>query len=138
MSDKMNKITQIMNTLGIEKDVPIDIFFEDGDKLYFSPYTFNGKHLIDCEGDKSDSFIIDLATGEYTVKPASTDKAPTENTPDDTKVYVRDNSDDEWEPAHFAGMSSYPNYPYTVYIDGMSSFTAEGRIENFRYAKLAE
>ena len=136
--NKMNKITQIMNILGIEKDVPIDIFDENGDKLYFSPCVFNGEHIIDCVGDITYRYIINIATGEYTFKPACTDKAPTKNTPDDTNVYVRDNPDDEWEPAHFAGMSGSYNYPYAVYIDGKSAFTAEGRIENFRHAKLAK
>ena len=136
--DKMNKITQIMNILGIEKDVPIDIFDENGDILYFSPCVFDGEHIIDCVGDITYRYIINIATGEYTFKPASTDKAPTKNTPDDTKVYVRDSLDDEWRPAHFAGMSGDIDYPYTVYRYGMSSFTADGDTKYYKYAKLAK
>ena len=132
----MNKITQIMNILGIEKDVPIDIFDENGDKLYFSPCVFNGEHLLDCDSDESDSCISELATDKYTFKPAI--KAPTKNTPDDTKVYVRDSLDDEWRPAHFAGMSGDIYYPYIAYRYGMSSFTADGDTKYYKYAKLAE
>ena len=137
-NNKMNKITQIMNILGIEKDVPIDIFDENGDKLYFSPCVFNGEHIIDCVGDITYRYIINIATGEYTFKPACTDKAPTKNTPDDTKVYVRNRLKNAWRPAHFAGMSGDIDYPYTVYRYGMSSFTADDETENYTYAKLAE
>ena len=137
-NNKMNKITQIMNILGIEKDVPIDIFDENGDKLYFSPCVFNGEHIIDCVGDITYRYIINIATGEYTFKPAGTDKTPTKNTPDDTKVYVRNRLENDWRPAHFAGMSGDIDYPYTVYRYGMSSFTADGDTKCYKYAKLAE
>ena len=138
MSDKMNKLTQIMNILGIEKYVPIDLFDEDGDTTMFSPYVFDGKHMIDCGGDENDQYLSELVTGVYTFKPANMDKAPTKNTPDDTNVYVRDSLENEWEPAHFAGMTGNPSYPYAVYEAGMSSFTADGDTENFKYAKLAK
>ena len=132
----MNKITQIMNILGIEKDVPIDIYFKDGGKSMFSPYVFNGEHMLDCDSGESDSSIGYIATGKYTFKPAI--KAPTKDTPDDTRVYIRNRLDDEWRPAHFAGMSGDIDYPYTVYRYGMSSFTADGDTKYYKYAKLAE
>ena len=132
----MNKITQIMNIIGIEKDVPIDIYFKDGGKSAFSPYVFNGEHMLDCDSDENDSYISELATGKCTFKPAI--KLPTKDTPEDAKVYVRNRSDDGWRPAHFAGMSGDIDYPYTVYRYGMSSFTADGDTKYYKYAKLAE
>ena len=54
--------------------------------------------------------------------------------PKDTRVFVRDSTDKEWEKAHFA---LYDKGTFYVYQEGMSSWTAE-KIYPYRYCELAK
>lgn len=53
----------------------------------------------------------------------------------DTLILVRDTEYDEWEKGHFA---KYENGKICVWCGGQTSWTAEGAIAEWKYAKLAE
>ena len=53
----------------------------------------------------------------------------------DTPILVRDTEYDEWEKGHFA---KYENGKICVWCEGQTSWTAEGDIAEWKYAKLAE
>lgn len=53
----------------------------------------------------------------------------------DTPILVRDTEYDEWEKGHFA---KYENGKICVWCGGQTSWTAEGAIAEWKYAKLAE
>ena len=63
--------------------------------------------------------------------------APDENTHVDTKVYVRDNKQEEWHPAYFKGIN---RQFYQVWKNGAISFSIKGEIHktsSWKYCKLA-
>lgn len=53
----------------------------------------------------------------------------------DDLVRVRDIKGESWENRHFA---KYEDGTVYVWVGGMTSFTANGRKESWKYAKLAE
>lgn len=57
--------------------------------------------------------------------------------PVDTPILVKDNCDDRWEKAYFAG---YENGMVRAWIDGRTSFSARDKDDTFTWdgAKLAE
>ena len=136
----MNKMKEVMDVLGIKEGIHYNVIdTKDGDTVVSSPYKYDGETFVDCDGDSSgnDGILWSLIIGEFTIKPVIKHIIP-KNTPNDTKVYVRDLEDEGWEPAYFAGFSDDLRYPYSVYSYGHSSFTSpDGDTTCYKYCKLA-
>lgn len=136
----MSKMKEVMNVLGIKEGVPYDVIdIENEHTVVSSPYMYDGDTFVDYDNDTlgNDGILWSLIKGEYTVKPVIVYSIP-KDTPKDTKVYVRDSEDEDWEPAYFAGFSDDLVYPYNVYTYGNSSFTSpSGDTTCYKYCKLA-
>ena len=61
-------IKAAMNVLGIKKGSKIDLYDEHGERNKYSPYKFDGKKLVDNEGDLSETEMGRLIFGRYTFK----------------------------------------------------------------------
>ena len=61
-------IKAAMNVLGIKKGSKIDLYDEYGERIGYSPYKFDGKKLVDNEGDSSETEMGRLIFGRYTFK----------------------------------------------------------------------
>ena len=61
-------IKAAMNVLGIKKGSKIDLYDEYGEVIGYSPYKFDGKKLVDNEGDLSETEMGRLIFGRYTFK----------------------------------------------------------------------
>ena len=61
-------IKAAMNVLGIKRGSKIDLYDEHGERNKYSPYKFDGKKLVDNEGDLSETEMGRLIFGRYTFK----------------------------------------------------------------------
>ena len=61
MAEVMKKESTLAKTLkflGFEEGKKYNYYNEDGEYYYFSPYTFDGEHLLDRDGDVSDNWYM--------------------------------------------------------------------------------
>lgn len=63
-----NKMKEVAKLLSREIGVPFDVCNEDGNYLSDSPFTLTEKGLMDNGGWRSDSTLLNLITGNYTIK----------------------------------------------------------------------
>lgn len=62
-----------------------------------------------------------------------------ENLPSDTKVFVRNSDNENWDARYFwYHRDDFCTHPYICYANGQSSFTTNGEPEGWKYCKLAE
>ena len=77
-----------------------------------------------------DEAIKEWCESEYVEPPVDWSKVPV-----DTPILVRFSGDDNWVKRHFA---RYDNGQVRAWINGTTSWTANGKSDTWTYAKLAE
>ena len=53
---KESTLAKTLKLLGFKEGKKYNLYNEGGEHSDFSPYTFDGEHLLDCDGDVSDSW----------------------------------------------------------------------------------
>ena len=91
----------------------------------------NGLCCSNCLfGNNCDEAIKEWCESEYIEQPVDWSKVPV-----DTPILVRDSEFDGWSQRHFA---KYDNITVYAWSDGRTSWTAYGKLNAHKYAKLAE
>ena len=91
----------------------------------------NGLCCSNCLfGHNCDEAIKNWCESEYVEPPVDWSKVPV-----DTPILVRFSGDDNWVKRHFA---RYDNGQVRAWINGTTSWTANGKSDTWTYAKLAE
>ena len=81
-------------------------------------------------GHNCDEEIKEWFESEYVEPPVDWSKVSV-----DTPILVRDSEFDSWSQRHFA---KYDNGTVYAWSDGRTSWTAYGKLDAYKYAKLAE
>lgn len=122
-------------------DTPVlvgDCKYGDRYKRYFAEYE-NGMVYTWDDGYKS--YETSIVTGWKYAELAKIDKETGELKVDwdkveiDTPILVRDFTEDRWKARHFA---KYKNGKVYAWSDGVTSWSTEGHMVMWNYAKLAE
>ena len=91
----------------------------------------NGLCCSNCLfGHNCDEAIKEWCESEYVEPPVDWSKVSV-----DTPILVRDSKFDGWSQRHFA---KYDNGTVYAWSDGRTSWTAYGKLNAYKYAKLAE
>jgi len=61
-------ITEVAAMFGVEIEEKFDVIMSDGSISILSPYFFNGKELVDKNGDTANLILIKLILGDATIK----------------------------------------------------------------------
>ena len=84
---KESTLAKTLKFLGFEEGKKYNLYNKGGEHSYFSPYTFDGEHLLDRDGDVSDSWC-NIIKGYVTFKEVKPFPQKWDN-----YYYIKDNGD---------------------------------------------